>query len=279
MSLAVVQIASVAASSGGTALPAVAMGAPVTAGNLLVYAVFAASNPVVRVAPFPATGQNGWTSAGISVGSLSGSSNGQVEVFTRTALMGDGTTPPSPYSSGNYSTYFFACIQWEVSGVTGGIDAANSSATMGTTGGTTASLTSGHAAELALLASCNFGILPTIAPSGSPGTWTVDGTENGYTPQIAWAHQAIPLSGSTVDAAISGSGDDFVYFQMLLEGTTSATETANPVTLALSGVSFNVKAQKYSEGGPVSLALTGVAFKINTVDVTAEPSLVNFYTF
>lgn len=50
-------------------------------------------------------------------------------------------------------------------------------------------------------------------------------------------------------------------------------------SLALKGVSFVADAVNVNEYGAVSLALGKATLRVNTVDVTAEPVLVNFYTF
>ena len=132
-------------------------------------------------------------------------------------------------------------------------------------------------------------------PARTTGGWTID-TTGPY-----GVEQAIASSGASVDIVIGASGFSDTVYGMLSLKSGSSTETANPVKLALSGVSFNgggartetanpvtlalggikytAAAQFIAESGAASLVLGGVAFKINTVDVTAEPSLVNFYTF
>ena len=256
----------------------------VTAGNTLVQFTFGPTNTMVN---FPSTGQNGWTRVGGYQDTLP-SYGMTVEIWTRTALVGDGKTPPIVCSG--YNLIGNESVMWELTPAAA--DQTNFGFVTGA-GGTSTNLTTGAANTMALAACmADFNETSSIATTGG---WTID-TTGPY-----GVEQAIASSGASVDIVIGASGfSDTVYGMLSLKSGSSTetanpvklalsgvsfngggarTETANPVTLALSHASFNVHAESDAETAAATLVLGGVAFKINTVDVTAEPVLVNFYTF
>jgi len=95
----------------------------------------------------------------------------------------------------------------------------------------------------------------------APDTFDVQYSDDGTTWTTKWS---VSTSGW-------GSGETRTFAP-----AGSETSTAS---LALTGVSFAAVAQFANETFTAALALVGISIKANVVDVTAEPVLVNFYTF
>jgi hypothetical protein len=173
-------------------------GSAVTAGNILVQFTF---GPTSTAIAFPGVGSNGWTRVGGYQDTLP-SYGMTVEIWTRTALGGDGTTPPvvqSNYNSGrNYS------IMWELSS-NATFDADAFGFVVGAGGTTGTNLTTG-AANTLCLGSCaaDFNEYSSIATTGG---WTVDTSAGPY-----GVEQTVVSSGTTLSMVIGASGfSDTVY--------------------------------------------------------------------
>ena len=257
-----------------------------TAGNLIVAVGWWSGPPAYA-------NINGWTLISDATGA---SSNGGIGLFTRTAIAGD-TGTYGALSSGN--TGYNACIVYEISGGAA-VDLSNPQvfATPGATN-TATSENTGAANDLALFFGFQYAILGGT-PScslGSAGTshagFGAGGVSNylavvssgtAEAPVYTWNDTPTYCGAVTLFLKAGSSTETANPVKLALSGVSfngggARTETANPVTLALGGIKYTAAAQFIAESGAVALVLSKVAFKINTVDVTAEPSLVNFYTF
>ena len=242
--------------------------------------------PTANMSAYPTTGQNGWTRI---TGYQNGASGGcTIEMWYLAAT----ATKTPPVINSSYNSFENFVVLWEVVGVPA-VDT-TSMGEVASAGGTSGTITPGVNSTLVLgTAAADFASYPTIATTGG---WTQNVTTGGPY-MVSQADAAM----SALDMVIGASSGEETTYGMISLKSGSSTETANPVKLALSGVSFNgggartetanpatlalggikytAAAQFIAESGAASLVLGGVAFKINTVDVTAEPSLVNFYTF
>ena len=117
----------------------------------------------------------------------------------------------------------------------------------------------------------------------APDTFDVQYSDDGTTWTTKWSVSTSGWgSGETRTFAPAGSETSTASLALTgvsFSGAGGRTETATPVTLALSKVSFAAVAQFANETFTAALALVGISIKANVVDVTAEPVLVNFYTF
>ena len=268
------------ASNGGVNIPGATFGASVTAGNVLVAFIF--SVPSAMGLTFPVTGQNGWTLQAHDTDGPSGSINCNVAVYTRTGLVGDGTTPPAPVGSsgGSYNTFAIDCVYYELAGA-GSIDVIEASSAGSSAGLTTASQTSGFNNELALVCwqQFNGSGLGSLAMTG--GGFTQDLSTGVTFGGVVAGHKTIASSGTGVTATSTGtSGQNNVqYAQVLFQSASSpGTETGN-VTMRFSGVAFNVVAAHAKEFVTVSVALKKLGIQANVIDVSALPTQVQFWTF
>ena len=284
MALAVVQAARAATAGSSSAQPV--FGSTCTAGNLWI-AISSGATSAMQSTPSVSNG--GWTRLG---GAADGSGNGeQTEVWSLTATA---TTTPPQIQSGTFNLDRNVVGIWEISG--GAVLDQLVAGDVSSAGGTTSNLTTGAANTLCLIGEAARFEDPAITAGG----WNIDfATGTGDT--IIGGNQAVASSGATVNATIAASGFANTGYAMVslksgsstetanpvklalsgisFNGGGARTETANPVTLALGGVKFNGAAQFIAEVGSVALVLNGVAFKINSVDVTAEPTLVSFAIF
>lgn len=214
--------------SGGAAVMPT-MASNVTAGNLLVCAVFCGQNQMASGVVFPIQGQNGWSLIDAAV---NGSNNINVALYTRRAVAGDNKNPPSPCGSSPYSTFEVGVLVYELANA-GGIELSVGACTTADSPVMT-NLTSGNANDLALCFAQFYDGSTASVTSGSPGSWTTDVLNNagsfGFT--MLCASQAVPTSGSTVGGTITtnSTNNATAYFNVLVHPVFAAA-SSTPVLL------------------------------------------------
>jgi hypothetical protein len=102
-----------------------------------------------------------------------------------------------------------------------------------------------------------------------PSTWTTSGTGTHQVPLLAHFVPGASTETATVDMAFSG---------IAMHAGEALEETAT-VALALDGIQIAAAGEVIDETASVGLHLGAIAIIVNAVDVSAEPTLVSFYTF
>lgn len=275
--------------------PQLTFGGSLTAGNLVIAAAWFGDG-----GSFFTADQGGWTFISqTAVGS------GAITLWGRIVAGGDGTgSGYSAFSSSNTNNTN-ACAGYEISNAAASVGASVelSNVDVFTAGHATDAITTqttGNANDLAcLFAFAELVVFPSQPTLGSP--FSNDAGHAGFTETGAIGHKSYVSSGSSVNCTITwNSTDSKNTAALFIIKSASAGETANPVTLALSGVSFNSVAPRIETGNATlalggvkfnaqaefeaetfaaTLALSGISIKANVVDVSAEPTLVNFYVF
>lgn len=264
MAITVVQVANASTSSNFSAQPV--FGATCTVGNTW-YAI--SSGRTANMNSNPSTSDGGWTRLG---GAADASGNGeQTEVWS---LACTATTTPPKIQSGTFNSDRNVVGIFEVSGGGSGVTTDQIVAgNVAAAGGTTSNLTTGAANTLALIGSAAVFENPAITGGGWSLDWHALGTD-----KIEGGHQAVASSGATVNATIAASGFANTGYVMITLKGAGATESG-AVTMAFSGISMSASGSDADEAAAVAMAFGGIAIKVNVVDVTAEPTLVNFYVF
>lgn len=184
----------------------------VTTGNTLFAMAIGAASAQIS---FPTPGTNGWALVGTNAQQ---SGNDCILMYARTALSTDGTTPPTINS--NFNTFANGVMMWEIANYSN-IDTSHADANTSGTGSSTATITSSGANELALLM---VGTFFGNASTSTAGWGTADGTIPGGTIGFSGYHQAVPTSGTMLNAVITiTSGGGLCYGIALIAGSTPPT--------------------------------------------------------
>lgn len=249
-------VQSVATSSAGGSL-APAFASDPTVGNTLYAFMSCQTSHAAITFPAAATG-TGWSRVG---GFKDTSTNGsQIEVYQRKVVGGDTKSNiPGVFGGSSYSAV--SSSEWLTEILNDGtLDGSLVTGSIPQAGGTSSNLTTG--VNSALVMGLAVGLFATLPGSYGSGWSTTNCAGSPGGQQIGQLESnAEASSGSAVNLTVGAgfTGVPWAYVMMSLTSS-SSTETANPVTLALSGVSFSAVAADITTSA--SLVLTKVSFNV-----------------